>query len=207
LKETSEPKLLASRLLARSWRVEYFEDTIQYGRSPPTKYTWYHSPGFVVVVAQRRDGRIPLVRQYRYGAKRTFWELPAGLLEGAESPVECAKREFEEEVGHRLVKPRQLATIYTVPSRSDQCAFLFTGNVGEEVERKVDDSEQLVLRFVSVKRANELLSRDIEAVHYLSLLIWCQTEEWRPRSPPWRQGSGPPGRGQHRRCRTQHHRR
>jgi ADP-ribose pyrophosphatase len=175
LNQRAEPKVLASRLLAKSWRNEYFEDTIQYGRAPPTKYTWYHSPDVALVVAQRRDGKVPLVRQYRYGAKRTFWELPAGLLEGAESPVDCAKREFEEEVGHRLVKPRQLATIYTVPPRSDQRVFLFTGGVGEEVERKVDSSERLVLRFVYVKKANELLSQDIGAVHYLSFLMWRQT--------------------------------
>jgi 8-oxo-dGTP pyrophosphatase MutT (NUDIX family) len=177
LKGGAKSKVLASKLLAKSWQNEYFEDTTQYGRSPPTKYTWYHSPDFAIVVAQRKDGHVPLVRQYRYGARQAFWELPAGLLEGGESPVECAKREFEEEVGHRLVKPRQLATIHTVPSRSDQRAFLFTGGVGEEVERKVDNSERLVLRFVSVKRANELLSWDINAVHYLSFLIWRQMHQ------------------------------
>ena len=173
MKRRAGPEVLGSRTLARSWRVEYLEDTIRYGRDRPMKYTWYRSPDIVVVAARRRDGFIPLVRQYRYGARRAFWELPAGLIEDAESPMDCARREFEEEVGRRLVSPRQLATIHTVPSRSDQRAFLFTGRVGEEeVEREADDSERLTLRFVSVEKADDLLSRDIEAVHYLSYLIW-----------------------------------
>ena len=83
MKRRAGPEVLGSRTLARSWRVEYLEDTIRYGRARPTKYTWYRSPDIVVVAAQRRDGFIPLVRQYRYGARRAFWELPGGLIEDA----------------------------------------------------------------------------------------------------------------------------
>ena len=78
MKERAGPKVLETRLLAKSWRNEYFEDTIQYGESPPIKYTWYHSPDVAIMVAQRRDGLVPLVHQYRYGAKRAFWEPPRG---------------------------------------------------------------------------------------------------------------------------------
>ena len=40
-----------------------------------------HHPGSVVVLAHSDDGRIVLVRQYRYAAKQFLWELVAGGLE------------------------------------------------------------------------------------------------------------------------------
>ena len=172
------PKVLESRILARSWRIEYFEDTLCYGDADPEKYTWYRSPDFAIVVALGEDGRIPLVRQYRHAAKREFWELPAGLVEEAESPLDCARREFEEEVGRRLIKPRHLATFYTVPSRSNQRAYLFEGEVGGEADSKPDCSERITCRFVELSRVGALLSKRMEAFPYLAFLIW-QTKHQR----------------------------
>ena len=173
------PKVLESRILARSWRIEYLEDTLCYGDAHPEKYTWYRSPDFAIVVALGKDGRIPLVRQYRHAAKREFWELPAGLVEEAESPLDCARREFEEEVGRRLVKPRHLATFYTVPSRSNQRAYLFEGEVGGKTDSKPDSSERISRRFVEVSRVGALLSKRMEAFPYLAFLIW-QTKHQKP---------------------------
>ena len=171
------PKVLDSKVLARSWRITYYEDTIRYEGSPPSKYTWYHSPDFAIVVAQRKDGKVPLIRQYRHGAKKEFWELPAGIIEGGESPLECAKREFEEEVGYALLKPRLVATFYTVPTRSDQRAHFFEGVVGKRSGIKPDGSERLTSRFVEVRKAETLLSKNIEAFHYLTYLIWRLKKE------------------------------
>lgn len=58
-----------------------------------------HSGG-VTIVAEN-NGKIILVKQYRYGAGQILIELPAGKLDhGAEDILSAAKRELEEETGY-----------------------------------------------------------------------------------------------------------
>jgi ADP-ribose diphosphatase len=71
----------------------------------------YHSleqADYVTVLAVTRDGRIPLVRQYRPALDRVNLELPGGLLEEGETPEACAARELAEEAGFRATAPLRL---------------------------------------------------------------------------------------------------
>ena len=56
-------------------------------------------PGSVVLIPRHDDGRIVLIRQYRYAIDRGLWELPAGSLDPGEDPAAAAARECEEEIG------------------------------------------------------------------------------------------------------------
>lgn len=54
---------------------------------------------YVTMLAVTSDGRVPLVRQYRPAMDRFTLELPSGLLDAHEKPMEAAARELEEETG------------------------------------------------------------------------------------------------------------
>jgi len=56
-------------------------------------------PGSVVLIPVQDDGRVVLIRQYRYALDRWIWELPAGSLDPGEDPAVAAARECEEEIG------------------------------------------------------------------------------------------------------------
>lgn len=55
--------------------------------------------GSVVLLPLTDDGRVVLIRQYRYALDRWIWELPAGSLDPGEDPLVAAARECEEEIG------------------------------------------------------------------------------------------------------------
>lgn len=57
---------------------------------------------YVGVLAVTEDGRIPLVRQYRPALDRYTLELPSGLRETGESPLDTARRELVEETGFNI---------------------------------------------------------------------------------------------------------
>lgn len=56
-------------------------------------------PGSTGIVPLFDDGTIAMVSQYRHPIGDYLLEIPAGTMEHAESPLNCAKRELEEEVG------------------------------------------------------------------------------------------------------------
>ncbi|HEY8487052.1 MAG TPA: NUDIX hydrolase [Limnochordales bacterium] len=82
-------------------------------------YQVLEHPGSVVILAVR-DGRVALVRQLRPAAGELLWELPAGTLQPGESPLACAARELEEEVGWRAGSVRELGWFYLAPGYSSE---------------------------------------------------------------------------------------
>ena len=63
---------------------------------------WYslRLPDYAAVVATTVEGRAVLVRQYRPAVETVTLELPSGLVDPGESPVEAARRELREETGY-----------------------------------------------------------------------------------------------------------
>src|SRR5882757_10727851 len=63
----------------------------------------YHAVGqldYLTIVALTPDGRIPIVRQYRPAIEAFTWELPAGMVDPGEQPIDSARRELMEETGY-----------------------------------------------------------------------------------------------------------
>ena len=93
----------------------------------------YHSlaqDDYVTVLAITRDGRIPLVRQYRPAMDREVLELPGGLVDEGEAPEVSGARELEEEAGFRPTAPlRLLGTLDPDSGRLENrlWAYLATG--------------------------------------------------------------------------------
>lgn len=71
--------------------------------------------GSVVILPVLPDGRIVLVRQFRYATGRFLWELCAGHLEPGEKPVPAARRELLEETGYRARRLRMLFDFFPTP--------------------------------------------------------------------------------------------
>lgn len=91
-------------------------------------------PGAAVIVPVMDDGRVLLMRQYRYSLDGELWELPAGTRTGREegghvtsdeTPEQCAARELEEETGWRAGRLELMASCYAMPGTSDELLHLF----------------------------------------------------------------------------------
>lgn len=82
-------------------------------------------PGGAVVVPVKNDGRIIMIRQYRYPLKKMILELPAGKLEPGEDPFVCAVRELEEETGYKSDNVVKLGMIYTTPGFCTEALHIY----------------------------------------------------------------------------------
>ena len=167
-----ETKVLNKKLLASSWKLKLFEDELLLPSGKIQFTPRFSLPDFVIVVAFRKsDGSIPLVNQYRHGSRAKMWELPAGHIEPKEKLADCAKREFREEVGFELLRPKLICSAYTSAPRSRQRARIFMGYVGKKVKQKLDETEYLTVKFASSNVAERLLARKVSASHLLAFLL------------------------------------
>jgi 8-oxo-dGTP pyrophosphatase MutT (NUDIX family) len=58
------------------------------------------APDWVNVVAVTPDDQIVLIEQYRHGIRSITLEIPGGMVDDGESPLEAGKRELLEETGY-----------------------------------------------------------------------------------------------------------
>ena len=82
-------------------------------------------PGAVAVIPILDDGRIVLVRQYRYPVGRTILEIPAGKLDAGESTLACARRELLEETGYRAREWAFACEIHNAAAYSTESIWLY----------------------------------------------------------------------------------
>lgn len=98
-------------------------------------------PGGVVVVAQKNENTILMVKQYRYPIKQVSIELPAGRLEPNENPDSAIKRELEEETGYLAKTWKSLGYIYTTPGFCNEKLYLYHATDLTFKKQNPDDGE------------------------------------------------------------------
>jgi ADP-ribose pyrophosphatase len=108
-------RTLKSKTIYRGRIVELKVDrVIEPGGVETTREVVCH-PGSVVVLPHLPDGRLILVRQYRYAVKESLWELVAGGMERGETARQGARRELLEEAGYRARVLKPLVEFYPSP--------------------------------------------------------------------------------------------
>ncbi|HZK62418.1 MAG TPA: NUDIX hydrolase [Anaerovoracaceae bacterium] len=95
----------------------------------------------VIIVPVDQDGDIWFVSQYRLGAESQLLELPAGVLDDGEDPIEGAARELREEIGMSASNLKLLGSFYLAAGYSNEnmFAFLATGLQADALEPDADE--------------------------------------------------------------------
>ncbi len=97
--------------------------------------------GAVAIVALTDDGHIYLVRQYRASLGRVTVEIPAGKLNPGEDPLDCARRELQEETGMQAERIAYLTTIASSDGFSDELIHIYMATGLSQAEAHPDADE------------------------------------------------------------------
>ncbi len=131
-------------------------------------------PSWTSALALTADGNAVLVRQYRHGMGGESLELPSGVIEPDESPLEAAKRELLEETGYVSSDWRPLLSVQTEPARHTTRAHFFCALGAERVaEPKLDAGEHLLVETVPQRDLVALIERGeiVHGVHVGAILL------------------------------------
>jgi ADP-ribose pyrophosphatase len=157
-----EERVVASRVIHRGHFMEFRVDTIERTDGTTGTRDVVGHPGAVAVLALDDAGRLLMVRQWRVPAGRALLEIPAGTLdvhEGVtEDPDVAARRELEEETGHRAATWRKLAEFWTAPGFASELMHLYlatdmAGVGADDARLAPDEDERLELRHVPLDEA------------------------------------------------------
>lgn len=96
---------------------------LQNGKRVPREVVEH--PGGVAIVPVTDDGRVLMVRQYRYPMEEELLEIPAGKLEYCEDHYDCAVRELSEETGCTATNIVFLGPIYPSPGFSKEILYIY----------------------------------------------------------------------------------
>ena len=104
----------------------------------------------VTIIPVDAQGGIYFVSQHRIGSENKLLELPAGVLEKGETPLQCAEREIREEIGMAAKKIKQLGSFYLAPGYTDEYMTIFLATGLYEAPLPPDDDEFLSIEVISM---------------------------------------------------------
>lgn len=110
-------------------RSPYFVASRQEDPARLKAVTHDENPDGVILFAvygEERD-RVVLIRQYRAPIDGYIYELPAGLVEPGEDPVQAGVREMYEETGLVFSPVKWVKPFYTTVGMTDECCCTVLG--------------------------------------------------------------------------------
>ena len=122
---------------------QVYKDRVRLPSGRTTTREIVRHPGSVAIIPRRSDGRIVLVRQFRYVTGRELWEIPAGTLDKpGEAIPDAARRELAEEAGLKAERWTTLGSAYLMPGYGDErmTFFLAEDLLPTEAHAELDES-------------------------------------------------------------------
>ena len=136
---------------------------------------WIKHPGAVCCIPILPDGKIGLIKQYRYAVKEEMIEIPAGKLDQNEIPEKCALRELEEETGYRANKLTLLANIHPAVGFTDEKMWLYLAEDLVKTKQSLDADEFLEPIPTKLDDAVKMVwSGQITDVKTIVGILWAQ---------------------------------
>jgi ADP-ribose pyrophosphatase len=141
--EITEEKTLSSVMIYEGAILNLRRDkvTVRDGRTSYREIVEHG--GGVIILGVTKDGRIPMIRQYRKPAEQVMLELPAGKLEKGEDPARAAIREYKEETGYTVGRIRFISEFYTTVGYSEEILKVYFADDLEAGDTDFDYGESI----------------------------------------------------------------
>ncbi len=154
---TTNPwKKLRSEIIFKNSWLSLQKDTVISPTGKEGEYTLLVAKPFVIVVPVTAEGKILMIKQYRYPIARQVIEFPAGGVDG-DNLLEDAKRELQEETGYASDDWTDAGEIHELVSISRQPGHIF-------LARNCKDTEQHKMAEEGIEKAQGFTVDEVQGM-------------------------------------------
>jgi len=139
--ETIEKKEIADYKIFKAIKVRRRHPE----QNKEAEFVILNSPNWVNIIPITKNNEILLIEQYRQGTDSITLEIPGGLIENGEQPIDAAKRECIEETGYASSEDLILTGIsYPNPAfLTNQCFSYAWMDVENKYQQHFDIDEDI----------------------------------------------------------------
>ena len=174
---TNSRKISSEILHINPW-FSYEHDVFKHDDEGEGDYYYMNTKGAAMVIPLTEDGRILLVRQYRYLQDKNSTEFPCGGMVDGEVPSEAVKRELLEETGYEA---RELIKIGEFESNNGYCKDKTCLYVGLDLQQISNpQGEEGFIIETLLRRVDEFedMIKNGEIWDGQTLASWCMARDY-----------------------------
>ncbi len=169
------PQLLKQRLIYYGRKFDYEVISLRLPNGAEGEWECIRHPGGALAVPVTPEGKLVLVRQYRFAIQGRLLEFPAGTVEPNEDPAETIAREIEEETGYHADRWTKLGEFPLAPGYSDELIYAFLAQDLTKLEtppqQDEDEDIEVVLMTPAELEAAILAGEPIDAKSITSFFL------------------------------------
>ena len=115
-------------------------------------------PEYVMIYAQREDGKVLIERMYKHAIGDVSLVLPTGCIEKDEDPLDAAKRELLEETGYKADIWNYVGSFVVDGNKGSGKGYFYCAEELERVSDPVEDDMEIAeIEFVEPATAVETM--------------------------------------------------
>lgn len=114
--------------------------------------------GGAAILPLSKEGKVALVKQFRYPYKEVIYEIPAGKIDAGETPLQAVQRELHEEVGGWSDDISDMGIVYPTPGYTSEKIYIFLAKDTKFSEQQLDEDEFLDVEFFDFDEVVQMIS-------------------------------------------------
>ncbi|WP_099468490.1 NUDIX hydrolase [Konateibacter massiliensis] len=153
--------------------IDLYKDYVEIPNGTVAEWDFIGHKGAAAVVPVTEDGKILMVKQYRNAIDRFTIEIPAGGLDTVEEPmIDCARRELEEETGHKSADLEILISLRTTVAFCNERIDVFVAKNLVKTSQNLDEDEFIDVEAYDIEALCEkIFAGEIQDAKTISALL------------------------------------
>lgn len=148
---------ISTELLARNPWWEYRKDIYEQPDASHGEYHYVHTPGSVMIIPITDEGKLVLIKQYRYLNRRLGLEFIGGGIQQGKRAEESAAEELREEAGLIAGELTKIGEFNPMNGVTDEICNIFVARSLKRTTANPESTEEFEIEDIELAKVCELI--------------------------------------------------